>query len=45
MEERGDFDELLKKQKNIAFERLRKMQPIKNVATDWIFEEESEVVH
>ena len=45
MEERGDFDELLKKQKKIAFERLGAMPPIENIDTDWIFEEESEVVH
>ncbi|MED3539318.1 hypothetical protein ABEX53_32880 [Bacillus toyonensis] len=45
MEKRGDFDELLKKQKKIAFERLGEMPPIENVDTDWIFEEESEVVH
>lgn len=39
MEERGNFDELLKKQKKIAFERLGEMPPIENVDTDWIFEE------
>ncbi|MGD6838226.1 hypothetical protein ACQCVL_17090 [Bacillus thuringiensis] len=45
MEERGDFDELLQKQKNIDFERLGEIPSIENVATDWIFEEESEVIH
>ncbi|MFV1457175.1 hypothetical protein [Bacillus mycoides] len=45
METRGNFDELLKKQKKIAFERLGEMPPIENADTDWIFEEESEVVH
>ncbi|WP_223840585.1 hypothetical protein [Bacillus cereus] len=45
MEERGDFDELLIKQKQIAFERLGEMPSIENVDKDWIFEEESEVVH
>ncbi|KAB2420477.1 MULTISPECIES: hypothetical protein [Bacillus cereus group] len=45
MEERGNFDELLIKQKQIAFERLGEMPSIENVDKDWIFEEESEVVH
>lgn len=45
MEEQGDFDELLIKQKQIALERLGEMPSIENVDKDWIFEEESEVVH
>ncbi|MGG3652556.1 hypothetical protein ABES36_14125 [Bacillus pseudomycoides] len=40
-----DFDEQLKKMQKTAFDRLGVMPPIENVDTDWIFDEESEVVH
>ncbi|MGD6836626.1 hypothetical protein ACQCVL_08700 [Bacillus thuringiensis] len=45
MEEQGNFDELFIKQKKIAYERLGEMPSVENVDTDWIFEEEIEVVH
>ncbi|HGO9433320.1 TPA: hypothetical protein ACLBZ7_004295 [Bacillus cereus] len=40
-----DFDEQLEKMKKMVFDRLGKRPPIEDVDTDWIFEEESEVVH
>ncbi|WP_151035568.1 hypothetical protein [Bacillus wiedmannii] len=45
IEKQSNFDELLTKNKKIAFERLGKMPPIEDVDTDWMFEEESETVH
>ncbi|CAM4012491.1 hypothetical protein BAMA_12500 [Bacillus manliponensis] len=45
LERQSNLDESLAKKKKIAFERLGEMPPIENVDTDWIFEEESEVVH
>ncbi|MHB0801121.1 hypothetical protein PVK73_15900 [Bacillus thuringiensis] len=40
-----DFDEQLEKMQKMAFNRLGKRPPIEDIDTDWIFEEESEVVH
>ncbi|WP_242321142.1 hypothetical protein [Bacillus cereus group sp. BfR-BA-01312] len=45
IEERGNFDELLEKQKKIAFERLGEMPPIEDVDTDWITADVSDVTH
>ncbi|MCV5366511.1 hypothetical protein OFB70_31580, partial [Escherichia coli] len=45
IEERGNFDELLEKQKKIAFERLGEMPPIQDVDTDWITADVSDVTH
>lgn len=40
-----NFDEQLKQMKNESFERLGEMPPIEKVDTDWVFEDESEVLH
>lgn len=40
-----DFDEQLEKMRKISLDRLGKMPPIEDVDTDWIFDEESEIVH
>ncbi|PEB52468.1 hypothetical protein COO03_11845 [Bacillus sp. AFS098217] len=45
IESTKDFDDRLKEMKKTAFERLGEMPPIENVDIDWIFEEESEIVH
>ncbi|MDC2867582.1 hypothetical protein [Bacillus sp. BP-3] len=45
LEKQSNLDELLAKQKKVAFSRLGAMPPIEDVDTDWIFDEESDVVH
>ncbi|MDA7028627.1 hypothetical protein PJ311_19020 [Bacillus sp. CLL-7-23] len=42
---RENFDEELKEMKKLAFERLGEMPSIEDVNTDWIFEDESEVLN
>ncbi|OWT50538.1 hypothetical protein [Bacillus sp. K2I17] len=45
IEKQSNFNELLTKQKKVAFERLGEMPPIEDVDTDWITAEISDVTH
>ncbi|MCM3413549.1 hypothetical protein [Metabacillus litoralis] len=45
IEKQDDFDAVLADMKKIAFERLGDMPPIENVDTDWVIEDESEVLN
>lgn len=45
LERQSNLDELLAKNKKIAFERLGEMPPIEDVDTDWITAEISDVTH
>jgi hypothetical protein len=45
LERQSNLDELLAKNKKIAFDRLGEMPPIEDVDTGWIFVEESEILH
>lgn len=45
IEKQDDFDAVLADMKKIAFERLGDMPPIENVDTEWVIEDESEVLN
>lgn len=45
LEKQSNLEELLKKNKMIAFERLGEMPPIEDVDTDWITADISDVTH
>ncbi|MED2037230.1 hypothetical protein P4V58_08285 [Bacillus wiedmannii] len=45
LERQSNLDELLEKNKKIAFDRLGEMPPIEDVDTDWITADISEVTH
>lgn len=45
LEKQSNLDELLAKQKKVAFDRLGKMPPIEDVDTDWITADISDVTH
>ncbi|AGE75853.1 hypothetical protein P9W99_19570 [Bacillus cereus] len=45
LKRQSNLDELLKKNKKIAFDRLGEMPPIEDVDTDWITAEISDVTH
>jgi len=45
IEKQSNFDEHVKKMRKVAFESLGEMPPVENVDTDWVFEDESEVLN
>jgi len=45
IEKQNNFDEHIKKMQKVAFERLGEMPPVVNVDTDWVFEDESELLN
>jgi hypothetical protein len=45
VDKQPDFDGVLSEMKKTAFERLGEMPPIQDVDTDWIFEDQSEVLN
>ena len=45
LKRQSNLDELLEKNKKIAFDRLGEMPPIEDVDTDWITAEISDVTH
>jgi len=45
IEKQSNFDEHVKKMRKVAFESLGEMPQIEDVDTDWVFEEESEVLN
>ncbi|MBU4641222.1 hypothetical protein [Bacillus toyonensis] len=45
LERQSNLDELLEKNKKIAFDRLGEMPPIEDVDTDWITADISDVIH
>ncbi|QEL88465.1 hypothetical protein [Bacillus mycoides] len=45
LERQSNLEELLEKNKKIAFDRLGEMPPIEDVDTDWITADISDVIH
>lgn len=45
LDKQADFDGMLSEMKKTAFERLGEMPPVEDVDTDWIFENQSEVLN
>ncbi|MFE4523435.1 hypothetical protein ACFRCQ_15200 [Cytobacillus firmus] len=45
LDKQADFDGMLSEMKKTAFERLGEMPPIEDVETEWIFEDQSEVLN